>query len=62
MKKDDLWRVRERNDYAANYNEISDFLLKARDLKVLRSEQVGAVATCPGSRSLPGQGHQRGHW
>jgi len=41
VKKDDLWRVRERNDYPANYSEISDFLLKVRDLKVVQSEQVG---------------------
>lgn len=41
VKKNDLWRVRERGDYAANFNDISDFLIKARDLKVLRSEQVG---------------------
>jgi hypothetical protein len=24
-KKDGTWRVRERNDYPANYSEISDF-------------------------------------
>jgi hypothetical protein len=41
-KKDDLWRVRERNDYPANYSEISDFLLKVRDLKVAQSEKVGS--------------------
>src|SRR5438552_7430254 len=41
-KKDDLWRVRERNDYPANYSEISDFLLKARDLKIVQSQKVGA--------------------
>src|ERR1700682_5585729 len=40
-KKDDLWRVRERNDYPANYSEISDFLIKARDLKVVQSDKVG---------------------
>ena len=40
-KKDELWRVRERNDYPANYSEISDFLLKARDLKVVQSDKVG---------------------
>jgi hypothetical protein len=40
-KKDDVWRVRERKDYPANYSEISDFLMKARDLKVVQSEQVG---------------------
>src|SRR5437763_11593 len=41
VKKDDLWRVRERNDYPANYSEISDFLLKVRDLKIVQSEKVG---------------------
>lgn len=40
-KKDNLWRVRERNDYPANYTEISDFLIKARELKIVQSEEVG---------------------
>jgi len=40
-KKDGTWRVRERNDYPANYSKISDFLIKAKDLKVVQSEQVG---------------------
>lgn len=42
VKKDDLWRVRERADYPANYSQVSEFLLKARDLKIVQSEQVGA--------------------
>src|SRR2546421_9993330 len=41
VKKDDLWRVRERNDYPANYSEISDFLLKVRDLKIVQNEKIG---------------------
>ena len=40
-KKNDRWRVRERNDYAADYGEIRDFLLKAADLKISQCEQVG---------------------
>src|SRR5437588_2345776 len=40
-KKDGLWRVRERNDYPANFSEISDFLIKVRDLKVTQSEKFG---------------------
>src|SRR6185369_3709949 len=40
--KDGTWRVRERNDYPANYSEISDFLIKAADLKVVQSEKIGA--------------------
>jgi len=42
VKKDDLWRVRERGDYPANFSQISEFLLKARDLKVVQSEEIGA--------------------
>jgi hypothetical protein len=41
VKKDDLWRVAERADYPANYSDISGFLLKARDLKIVQTEQVG---------------------
>src|SRR5882762_2401253 len=41
VKKDELWRVRERNDYPANYAEISEFLLKAADLKIVQTDKVG---------------------
>ena len=41
VKKNDLWRVHERSDYPANFSQISEFLLKARDLKVVQSEEVG---------------------
>jgi hypothetical protein len=41
VKKDNLWRVQERNDYPANYSEISGFLLKINDLKVVQTEKVG---------------------
>ncbi len=41
VKKDGLWRVQERGDYAADFNKISDFLLKAKDLKVSQSEEIG---------------------
>ena len=55
VKKEGRWRVRERNDYPANYSEISDFLLKARDLKVVQSEQVGP-SQLPRLSLVPGQG------
>ena len=42
VKKDDLWRVRERGNYPANFSQISEFLLKARDLKIVQIEEVGA--------------------
>lgn len=41
-KKDDLWRVAQREDYPANFSEISAFLLKAKNLKVVQTEQIGA--------------------
>jgi hypothetical protein len=40
-KKDGTWRVRERKDYAANFSQISDFLIKASELKVVQSERIG---------------------
>jgi hypothetical protein len=40
-KKDETWRVRERNDYPANFSQISDLLIKLGDLKIVQSEAVG---------------------
>jgi hypothetical protein len=40
-KKDEIWRVRERNDYPANFSQISDLLIKLGDLKIVQSETVG---------------------
>lgn len=60
VKKDDLWRVRERNDYPANFAEISEFLLKARDLKVIQSEEVGASQLPRLELALNGQGTNSG--
>jgi len=42
IRKDDVWRVRERGDYPANFGTISSVLLKLKDLKVVQTEQVGA--------------------
>jgi hypothetical protein len=41
VKKDNLWRVKERYDYPANFSEISGFLLKALDLKAAQTEEIG---------------------
>lgn len=54
-KKDGTWRVRERNNYPANYSEISDFLIKASDLKVVQTESVGP-SQLGRLELLPGQG------
>ncbi|MGA2865965.1 MAG: DUF4340 domain-containing protein [Verrucomicrobiota bacterium] len=55
VKKDNLWRVRERNDYPASFQEISDFLLKARDLKIVQTEKAGP-SQLPRLALVPGQG------
>ena len=33
-----LWRVREREDFPANYPQLKDLLIKIRDTKVVQSE------------------------
>ena len=58
-KKDELWRVRERNDYAANFQEIGDFLIKARDLKVIQVEEIGP-SQLPRLELATGQGTNSG--
>lgn len=40
-KKEELWRVKQRDDYPANFQEISALLLKLKNLKVIQTEQVG---------------------
>jgi hypothetical protein len=42
VKKDDRWRVRERNDYPANFSEISDLLFNMRDLKIVQAEPIAS--------------------
>lgn len=37
----DLWCIRERDDYPADFALIRDFLLKIRDLRVVQSDQIG---------------------
>lgn len=40
-KSNDLWIVRERRGYPADFSQISQLLLKLRDLKIVQSEEVG---------------------
>jgi len=40
-KQEELWRVQQRNNYPANYQEIRELLLKLRDLKIVQAERVG---------------------
>ena len=40
-KKDDAWVVKERSDYPANFNNISDLIRKFWELKVAKPVKVG---------------------
>ena len=40
-KHDNLWRVRERADYPANFSDISSLLMKLADLKIIQTEEIG---------------------
>ncbi|MBI3417161.1 MAG: DUF4340 domain-containing protein [Verrucomicrobia bacterium] len=42
VKQDDVWKVKERFNYPANFGEISEFVRKASELKVVQSVKVGA--------------------
>ena len=39
-RRDNLWRVRERGDYPANFSQISDLLIKFADLKIVQSDEI----------------------
>ncbi|MBI4661969.1 MAG: DUF4340 domain-containing protein [Verrucomicrobia bacterium] len=41
VKQDDLWRVKERWNYPANFSEVSDLLRKMWELKVVQAPKVG---------------------
>jgi len=40
-QRDQLWRVRERGDYPADFSCISNLLLKLADLKIVQTEDAG---------------------
>jgi hypothetical protein len=41
-RKDNRWLVEERGGYPANFQEISDVVIKLIELKVVQSEEIGA--------------------
>jgi len=41
VKNQDRWVVKERNNYPANFSDISDFVRKTADLKIVQSVKVG---------------------
>jgi hypothetical protein len=41
-RKENRWVVQERGDYSANFQDISDVVIKLIELKVVQSEEIGA--------------------
>lgn len=60
VKVDDRWRVRERGDYPANFDEISRFLRQALDLKFVQREEVGPSLLPRLQLVAPGEGKESG--
>lgn len=56
VKKNDRWRVQERDDYPANFSQISELLLKMADLKVAQSEPIGPSQLARMHLAEPGSG------
>lgn len=60
VRKDDLWRVKERWDYPANFETISEFLRKAWEMKAVRTMQVGQSQWGRLELLKPGEGDKAG--
>ena len=42
VRNGDVWTVRERGDFPANFGDVSEFVRKVADLKVVQPQRVGA--------------------
>jgi len=40
-RRNNLWRVSQRAGYPANFGQISEFLVKLADLKIVQTEEIG---------------------
>jgi hypothetical protein len=56
VHKDDGWKVKERDDYPANFTQISELLIKMGDLKVAQSDGIGAAQLGRMHLEVPGKG------
>jgi len=55
-KHEEVWRVKERGEYPANFSTLVDFLRKAADLKIVQSEPIGASQFERMEVNQPGKG------
>jgi hypothetical protein len=60
VRKDDVWVVQERGGYPANFQQISDLMVKLLELKVTQSETVGASLLPRLDLVEPGKGEGAG--
>ncbi|MDQ6630252.1 MAG: DUF4340 domain-containing protein [Verrucomicrobiota bacterium] len=60
IKKNDLWTVKERKNYPANFDQISEFVRKAQDLKIVQMEAIAPSQRARMELSEPGQGTNTG--
>jgi hypothetical protein len=56
----ELWRVRERNNYPADFHKISDLLIKLKALKVVEAETVDPSELGHVDLAAPGSGPNSG--
>ncbi|MEW6305566.1 MAG: DUF4340 domain-containing protein, partial [Verrucomicrobiota bacterium] len=59
-KVSDLWRVKERGDYLANFDQISEFIRKAWELKPVQQPKVGQSHLARLELAEPGKGDKSG--
>ncbi|HEV2327983.1 MAG TPA: DUF4340 domain-containing protein [Verrucomicrobiae bacterium] len=55
----DVWRVRERDNYPVEYALVRDFLFKVQDLKVVQSDLIGQSELARLNLEPPGDGKNR---
>ena len=59
-KSGDIWTVKERGDYPANFGTIAEFVRKLADLKIVKPVEVGASRLPgPGTRLSGQEGRRR---
>lgn len=59
-RQDDRWTVAERANYPANFSEVSDFLRKVWELKIIEPVQVGSSQLARLELVAPGAGTKAG--
>jgi hypothetical protein len=55
-KKNDRWSVRERDDYPANFSQVSELLIKMGDLKIAQAEPIDPAHLSQMHLAEPGPG------